>query len=310
MAWQTDRNYQLDGASTELRAIQFVIKLKEVLDTAGWTIVGYGDGVDDSGWDLGGVTDTFPAFPSTTGMDDGCWFAAESASGAQVVFQKTAAANADVAMWWSASGAYDNTGIGHSTRAGDTGTPADEIDQSGANIAFGGTTGVSKQTIAYTDDAESFIVFGRIAAKDEFRGFFIKLEDFRTGDTIPFVATWYAEAAADTWASTDLETPTANEVLGWHPDGAEKEYAFSNVSFDSVNIMTLIGPDPVSGDDQLIDVLLGCQIVGYYHIRGKVSGIVRAPDGRASGDKYASNKWMQIGSFAIDGWNSTDSLES
>lgn len=309
MAWQTDRNYQLSGATTELRAIQFVIKLKEVLDTAGWSIIGYGDGVDDSGFNTGGVSDTFPAFPSTTGMDDGCWFCAENASGVQVVVQKVAGTGADVHMWWSAGGGYTNDGIGHSTRVGATTPPSDEIAHNATNTYFGGATGVSKQTIAYTDDAESFIVFGRIAGYDEFRGFLVKLEDFRVGDTTAFVASWYAKDGENTWEATDLEAPAADTVLGWHPDGFEREYAFSKLTFDGVDIMTVIGPDPVSGDDQLLDILCGCQIAGSYHVRGKVSGIVRAPSGRASGDKYAANKWVQVGAFAIDGWNSADSLE-
>jgi hypothetical protein len=127
---------------------------------------------------------------------------------------------------------------------------------------------------------------------------------------IPFVTTWFARSGYDNWQAADLEAPASNEVLGWHPDGYQREYSMAKIYADAVDLMNVIGPDPVSGLDQTLELLCCCQIPGSYQIRGKMGGLLRVGTGVATGTKLSSNRYMVVGDFAIDGWNSADALQS
>jgi len=307
MAWATERNIQLTGSTTEERALQALIILKETLVSAGWSLIGNGDGVDDVNVNLaGGATDYFPAFPSVTGMAAGAWFAVESASGAQLVFQ--APTGSDVFMYASPGGNYTDDSPTHSVRLGATTPPADEIDFTVSGYGDIGTYANRKFTIAYTDDATSFVLFGAYSGDNDLRGFWLELDGAKTGDATPYVGSWYLRVGYDCWGN--LYNPEANSIKGWHPDGAVQEYCFGKPMFDSVDIINVLPPDPVSGDEQIIDCLVGCQVAASYHIRGVAPGIKWCSGLRSTGDMFDSDRYVCIGDNVIDGWNSTDSFES
>lgn len=300
------RNQQLTGATASDRALQFLIRLKEALVAAGWSLIGCGDGIDDVSVNLsGGATDYFPTFPSVTGVDAGAWFAVESSSGAQIVFQFPS--SDDVYMYWSASGSYTDDSPTYDTRLGGTTPPSDEITMQQTYAAFGTNSG-QKFTIVYDDTATSFLVFGRYSTNDELGMFFLELSGTKTGDTTPYIAWTYFRTGYDVW--TYLYNPTSDYITGWHPDNSQREYAFGRSFFDSIDMMSVIGPDPVSGDDPLMDCLVGCQEASAYQIRGVAPYIKWMPSSRSTGTKFSSNRFIGIGQVAIDGWNSADALES
>jgi len=306
MALVSLRNQELSEAAAGDRAKQFLTRIKEALVAAGWSFIGCGDGVDDVSVNLaGGATDYFPTFPAITGLGDGAWFAVENAGGAQLVFQNPSAD--DVFMYWSASGAYTDDSPTHSVRLGGTTPPADEITMQQSYAGFGTYAG-QKFTIIYDDTATSFIVFGAYGSNQPLGGFFLTLNGIKTGDSTPYVAWWYFRSGYDVWDY--LYNPVADDIMGWHPGGSAREYCFGRSWFDGVDMMSIIGPDPVSGDDPLMDCLVGCQEPTAYQIRGVAPYIKWMSDLRSTGNKFDSDRYMGVGQVAIDGWNSEDALES
>lgn len=306
MTLVSDRNIQLNEAATGDRAIQFLIKMKEVLLTAGWSLIGNGDGTSNVNVNLaGGATDYFPTFPAITGMAAGAWFAVESSSGAQLVFQHLS--SSDVHMYWSATGVYTDDSPTHSLRLGGTTPPADEITQPQSYVGFGTNAG-QKFSVVYDDTATSFVVFGAYTGNDVLGGFFLELTGTKTGDTAPYVGWWYFRPSYDVW--DQLNIPTADLISGWHPDGNQREYSFGKVRFDGVTLMDNLPADPVSADEQLMDCLIGCQEPTAYQIRGTAPIIKWMSGLRGTGDSFAGNRYMGIGECAIDGWSSVDPFES
>jgi hypothetical protein len=305
MTWACSRNNTLTSGTAEFRGVQFLILIKEVLVAAGWSLIGTADGVDDVDLDLsGGATDYFPVFPAVTDMDDGAWFAVESASGAQLVFQADAAGTVDV--YASPLGAYTDDTPTHSTRLGGTTPPADEFQVSDATYAGVGVAANQKVSISYSDDAKSWIAFGINAGNDNVSGFWIETEYHKAGDPAAYIGRFYCRASYDCW--DNLNTPEANSIQGWHPSSAVKEYCLGLPMFDSVDIIATLPVDPVSSDEQLIEAFVGCQTASFYHFRGKASGIVWMSGNRSTGDTFEGDRYMGIGKVAIDGWNSGDAL--
>lgn len=310
MAWSTSRNNYINESAAVDRGKQVIILMKEVLvDTAGWKCVAYGDGTSTSDVDISnGVTPNFPAFPSVTGMGTSIWLALENTSGAQAVFQNDS--GGDVAMYWSPSGSYTNDSPTATTRLGGTTPPADEITMQTSYNDWGGGVSAHYMTIAYTSDAESFIAFGQRGGYDERCGFLIKATYAKTGDSYPYVACWRAQNNFDVWDKANLSVTPSGYVEGRHPTNGTKDYALSTIEWDDDDLMDSMPPDPASGDEQLIETIVACPIAGSLHIRGKADGIFRMSGLRSTGDKFDSDRYMGIGDFAIDGWNSTDSLSS
>lgn len=301
MALQSERNFQLTGGTTTQRGSQFIVKLKEVLATAGWTLIGYGDGVSGSGFNLTGVTTTFPSFPSYTGMDAGAWLAVENVDGIQIVCQHVSGSTFE--FYASVGGGYTDDGVGHSTRVGNTTPPADEM----AFVHFiddFGSEANQYMSIIYDDTATSFVVFGQYGGADNISLFCLKLTGAKAGDPAPYIFK-AAGGSADTWDVVDLQT----SVYGWHPSAARETYKFLTIEGAS-NIMDNMPADPVSGAEQLVDCIVGCDSLGSVHLRG-VAPIVKWMSGlRSTGDTFESNQYMGIGRVALDGWNSADPLSS
>ena len=308
MAYISVRNQALTEAAALGRGKQFLVRLKEVLVTAGWSLIGNGDGTANVSVNLsGGATDYFPTFPAITGVGTDAWFAIESADGVQLVFQVNGSGY--IAMHWSPSGVYTDDSPTHSVRLGGTTPPADEINLPTTYNAFCGAALGQQVSFIYDDAATGFVVFGAAGANQPIGGFFLKLTGYKTGDAAPYVAFWYARNAYDVWEANILAADTGY-MVGWHPSGAEKHYGFSQMEWNGSNIIATLPADPVSGDEQIFDIILGCHEVSFYHIRGVIPGIKWMSGLRSSGDTFLTNRYMGVGRVAIDGWNSTDALGS
>jgi hypothetical protein len=308
MAYVSVRNQNLSEVAAADRGKQFLIRLKEVLVIAGWSLIGTGDGTANVSVNLsGGATDYFPTFPSVTGVGADAWFAIKSADGAILVFQVNSSGY--VAMHWSPTGAYTDDSPTHSVRLGGTTPPADEISLPTTYNAFCGAATGQKVSIIYDDGATGFVVFGAAGVNQPIGGFFLKLTGYKTGDTTPYVAWWYARNAFDSWEVAQLSANTGY-MVGWHPSGAKKNYSFGQLEWNGTNLVAALPADPVSSDEQLFDVLLACHEASFYQVRGVVPGIKWMSGLRSSGDTFLTNRFMGMGRVVIDGWNSADALGS
>ena len=312
MAWATIRNKLCDGGSSSDRARQFVALMCESLLTAGWSLVGQGGGTGSGIYQFntaGGLSNLFAAFPAVPAAQ--CWVVLRNADGLEICLWNEATNKCSLVV-------SPATGFVAGSSDEDT-PPADPADAwdsgAGTYTAFGNDSYQTYITVAYTDDATSFIVMSRSSgnSKDWLAGAVIKLADVALADALPascpYHVIWLANYAYDLWESNVLSELIYGGSVELHPGGTWQAYALSALQWGATEVMDDIPADPITGEQPRVTTIAGCAVAGYRHVRGSVPGIWRVPGNLATGDKLDSDTYMVFGDYCVP-WGSSDTLQS
>ena len=303
--WSTSRNNHIDGSSQLDRAKQVFILLKDELLSAGWTMIGYGTGTSGSySMNSSGVTDPFPSFPTITGVGNNSWFAVENADGVQFVVQVNSSGY--FGYWWSVAGDYTSCGDeDEDSRPGNSSPPSDEVGADPDSYKNAGYSAAWYCTVAVSGDGNSFVMYGK-RSTNSWGVALWKLENYKTGDTKPYVSRCYGAGAA--WSDSRFGSTTDKDLMSWHPSAGAKTYQVSQLYVSGGEFMDDAGPDPITSNEQLVEVMACLRDNPYYQIKGKIPQLLRNSNNRSMGDTFDSGTYMCMGSYSLPWGSSTDVL--
>jgi hypothetical protein len=285
---------------------------KYLVDSAGWTRIGTGDGTSLTNWNTTSVL----SYPSVGTMTDDAWGVWENADGAQLCLKVESSTAFEAAV--SPGGGFVSTSTTFAVSPAETGTaPADMIDWQCGNMA-GSDDG--KVSMAYSADGNSVMVFGRSGSGtiyDERAFIMVKLEDVKAADVYPtYFPYWlfcYGASAANVWEAAYLSGGSGVRGWGYHPIQGAQEYYVMEPAIDGNDIFETLPLDPISGNSQRLELICGSGDAAGRHIRGRVPGLFRiSPAVHGSGDRLDDAgagvyDWIVIGAYAVP-WFSDESM--
>jgi hypothetical protein len=290
MAWtMRKRNELIAGADTNVRCRVSAWHLKDALLTAGWTLRGSGTGTAGPSGDWTG-TDYWVAAPTR----DLCWVGLENSDSTQMLLQ---CSTDHLFMWWL-HGAYTGAGAATATLpdraaplAGEVVSYYDVID---------GARGVPVAADFYlqvaTEGTTSFWAWATTGAGVvAYATALLRLENTKVTDTNPYWSFRNAQGTSATVFSTGLTDSGTRYCSALHPLSVAQSYPTLDLQQYSAPVFTLLPVDPNSGNEQLLECLVGCATTPYRHVKGKAPGLLRCSSARAVGDTFNTETYVCVG---------------
>jgi len=307
--WDVTRNIYISNVQIMDTARETLITIKNALVVKGWILRGSSRGDVAAEYDMlaraaaGSATDYWSS-PSNFGRY--AWLVLRHPTNGGELLLWMDSSSAYMSLYWSPTTLYTNDGA--ITAQVPPANPGDQkvCIQSGYNI-IAWTTDAYLQ-LAITDDGESFIAFIKSGASNKMAWLFTKLEDSHTGDTKAYwqhfrgySGSWdesifnsWAYSACPYYGGTVRATPT------WF-------YAVSTGTSDA-NPMTDLPPDPISGEQKMLEVPVYHWDPSVRQFRGTLPNVYRVSGVLADGDRLSAGAYVVIGDYAVPWGSAVDVL--
>jgi hypothetical protein len=314
--WTVDRNVSFVWTTSGgVMWRKFIIKLKETLVAAGWTLRGVGMGTGTGVFDLVG-TDPLPAFPSVVGTAAGLWTCLQAPDlgdgnpRPEVVLQQPNGTD-ECHVHWRAAGGYTDAAIGEATRPtaglGGEDSRDDSVDQDWPTAAVMKS---SFWTFATAPDG-SYMAFNYSTNRGAAWHFFLRCEDVEDGDQYPYVMYFRSSGTAAMLDSSILGFNAGVASLSAYHPTLGKIYpanGYGGSRYGSSNVANVVAADvsPVDGEPQMG----GVWVMSWGAAEGQVKG--RLPDvyecHMADTTKTTTGDYVQLGHYLLPWMSLVDDL--
>lgn len=297
---------------------KYLVRMKEILVSAGWTLLGTGTGTSGT-YNFDG-TDILPTFPSTTGMGTYAWIclrAPDNGDGRprpEIVIQQYHT-TADSRMFWRPEGGYTSAGISATSRP-TAGLGSENAHPSGTDKDWP-ISGVTSYWNIFTAPDGSFMSYNYSSSRGAAWHFFLRCMNVQDNDPYPYVSFWRSSSGYQMVDSWQIGYQNGNpSIASYHPTygkiwsdeaggGTDKGHGGSRMGLNTSTLWRG-SVSPVDGSIQMIGVWVMSWGTTKGHLKGRLPDVFECYS--ANNTKVNNGEYVQLGSYMLPWLSDTDNL--